>query len=201
MLKDFMHALFKEDVEEEDIEETAEEKEQPPKRVITQTEFEEIKEQTPVREPEPVYTPEPEPTPAAPAAPRQSIFTGLDMEDISRPAPKANRQSGYKFDRSRLNSKKNSAPADDYQAVISPIFGNVEDDKKDYDKIHDAVKLPKPESDFSMTKVISPMYGDDLPQAAPAKSIPAYRKKNAPTVGVKDLLDDNAKPKTEEEHK
>lgn len=189
MLKDFMHALFKEDVDEDEIEEETAEKE-PPKRVITQSEFEEIKEMVPVKEPEPVYTETALVQEKEMKTPHTSIFTGLDMEEVSRPAPGA-KNTSYKFDRSRLKNKK--APvAEDYQAVISPIFGNVEDEKKEYDKIHDAVSLPKPDENFDMTKVISPMFGNDLPEPKPAASIPPYKKRSEKKPPqVKDLLDTN----------
>lgn len=192
MLKDFMHALFKEDVDEEDIEEEVTEKE-PEKRVITQTEYEEIKEQVPVKEPalEPVYAQtEYIQEQAETVTPHKSIFAGLDMEEVSRPVP-GEKKSAYKFDRSRLKNKK-AQTVEDYQAVISPIFGNVEDDKKEYDKIHDAVSLPKPDESFAMTKVISPMFGNDLPEPKPASSIPPYKRRaEAKPAAVKDLLDTN----------
>ncbi len=106
--------------------------------------------------------------------------------------PAASSRQVYKFDRSKLS--KVSA-TDEYQAVISPIFGNIEDEDKEYEKVHNAVELPKPEEGFSMTTVISPMFGSSLPQQEPVERIPDYRKKETKKPApVTDLLD-TGKPK------
>lgn len=188
-IKDFMQALFKEEVEEE-TEETAAASQEPPTTVVTETEYEEIKAAEPVRE-EPIrhyIQPEPAPATHEPApAQKTSIFSGLDVEEVERAPKQTKARTAYKFDRTKLNK----APVtEDYQAVISPIFGNIEDEEKEYEKVHNAVELPRPEEGFSMTTVISPMFGNDLPEQKPVERIPDYKKrepkKPAP---VKDLLD------------
>ena len=128
----------------------------------------------------------------APAQPviqdvQTSIFEGLDMEDISRPEDEAPvKKSAYHYERRKVSQPARRASAgtgDDYQAVISPIFGNVSEDHKEFNAIHDAINLPKPEDGFEMTTIISPMYGNSVPAAAPVNSIPQYKvkkKKAAP---------------------
>ena len=209
-IKDFMHALFKEEVEEDTEDLTAPEQgePEPPTTVVTETEYEEIKASQPRREtpaqsyeePDPVYTAAPAEyaAAAAPAAGKSqgSIFTGLDMDDIEKGPEKSRSGQGnrpaYKFDRSKLNK---ATVTEDYQAVISPIFGNIEDEDKEYEKVHNAVELPKPEEGFSMTTVISPMFGSRLPEHTPVEQIPDYRKKETrKPAPVKDLLD-TGKPK------
>lgn len=49
----------------------------------------------------------------------------------------------------------------DYSTVISPIFGNIADDEKDPDALHDAINLPKPMDGIEMVEIISPMYGSN----------------------------------------
>jgi hypothetical protein len=181
MLKDLMHALFKEEIEEEVVEE-------PVQAVQPAPVVETAAPKQPVYQ-EPVYV-QPEPAPVVEeAAPvhSASIFEGLEIEEISR-KPARRKNTAYKFDRNKLN--KNRQTDEEYQAVLSPIFGNVEDDKKEFDKVHDAIKLPVVEEDFSMTQVISPMFGNDLPTPQPRESLPKYEKKS---VAVKDLLDQKDK--------
>ncbi|WP_067556282.1 hypothetical protein [Faecalibaculum rodentium] len=201
-IKDFMHALFKEEVDEETEELTAAPEQgelEPPTTVVTETEYEEIKAAQPPREQPVQQFAAPEPAAAAASAADTgpaSIFAGLDMSEIEKgPAgqrPAASSRQVYKFDRSKLS--KVSA-TDEYQAVISPIFGNIEDEDKEYEKVHNAVELPKPEEGFSMTTVISPMFGSSLPQQEPVERIPDYRKKETKKPApVTDLLD-TGKPK------
>ena len=210
MLKDLMHAIFKEDVEEDDIledeEEVVEEVEEPVKPVV--------KEEDPyVRpQPQPFVEPVVEPTPAPvveEVAPqpvveepkRSSIFNGMDIETISARSPRRH-TSTYKFDRSKLNKVQDTS---EYQAVISPIFGNLEDEKKEFDKVHDAIKLPKPDEDFTFVQVISPMYGNDLPSAKPVSNIPVYDVPSTlatepkKTMDLSELLEKKEEKKTTQE--
>ena len=199
-IKDFMHALFKEEVEEETeelaVREPEHQEQEPPTTVVTETEYEESKAAQPERQPEPQPYIAPEPVmEIVRETPQSSIFAGLDVSEIEK-APAGSRQSGssrpaYKFDRSKLSK---ATVTDDYQAVISPIFGNIEDEDKEYEKVHNAVELPRPEEGFSMTTVISPMFGNDLPEPKPVERIPDYRKKEIrKPAPVSDLLD-TAKP-------
>lgn len=190
-LKDFMNSLFKEDIEEDEYEETADTVQSDGNVSTIHTEIEQLS-----IEPEPVYfktsqpEPEPEPEPVKTTGRKSSIFAGLDVESVSRESRKPARRKkneGYQFDRSKVN--KGKAGQEEYQAVISPIFGNVEDDKKEFDKVHDAIKLPKPEEDFDMTKVISPMYGSKLPNRQPAESIPSYPRRSQSARPVSDVLE------------
>lgn len=207
-IKDFMRALLYEDIDEDDKDELEEEETRietamPDPVKITFPDEEPapapvLPEQPAVSVPaEAVITETTEETvlPEQPAEPEKtsSIFDGLDAADVSRPAPekpqpKAKANKPYRYDRSRNERGGRYTPRNDtgYQAVISPIFGNVADSKKQYDRIHDAINLPKPDKSFEMTKIISPMYGNDKPVATPVEEIPAYtpkgsRRKAAPS--------------------
>lgn len=69
---------------------------------------------------------------------------------------------------------------EEYSAVLSPIFGNLPDDKKDHAAIHDAINLPRPTEALDMVEIISPMYGVD-PQASKKNGITKRVKKAAPS--------------------
>ena len=81
----------------------------------------------------------------------------------------------YNYDRHKSVKVRRVAEDLDYRPVISPIFGNVEDSKKEFDKVHDAITLNKPE-DEDFSKILSPMYGTYLPSMQPADSIPEYKR-------------------------
>ena len=208
MLKDLMHAIFKEDVEE-DIEEVEDEQGNEEEATHEQVHFEETVSRPaaePVSEiPQPVFT-MPTPTPVSqPAtgenAVDESIFEGLDVDTISS-KPKRKNES-YHFDRSKLNRKRKVVEEVEYQSVISPIFGNMEDSQKEFDKVHDAVQLPKPETDTSMIEIISPMYGNNIPEPAPVASIPTYQEASSAAKPKLDLDDmfDQKEPEKEEDKK
>ena len=110
-----------------------------------------------------------------------SIFDGLDMEDIARPEAQApKKKTAYRYDRrksSQPGRRTQAGSGEEYQAVISPIFGNVDDEHKEFEAVHNAIELPKPEEGFEMTTIISPMYGNEIPAAKPVTSIPQYKAK------------------------
>ena len=201
MLKDLMHAIFNEDVEEDDEDEVVEEpvkeekvqKEVKPEPVVEQPK--EVVKQEPVKEeviqPEPVVASAPKSvqtdstnymdSPIFEKAIIQSkpkkttIFQGLDVDSVTREEVKPQKkQKEYKYDRHKSVKVRRVAEDLDYQPVISPIFGNVEDSKKEFDKVHDAISLQKPE-DEDFSQILSPMYGTYLPSMQPAKSIPEYK--------------------------
>lgn len=210
-IKDFMRALLYEDVDVDDKDELEEEETRietampdPVKITFPDEEpapapaaVEQPVVSAPVEEVVVEQIEETVPVEAAPAEPEKttSIFDGLDAADVSRPAPekaqpraKAKTSKPYRYDRSKHDRAGRYTPRSEagYQAVISPIFGNVADSKKQYDRIHDAINLPKPDKSFEMTKIISPMYGNDKPIATPVEEIPAYtpkgsRRKAAPS--------------------
>ena len=203
MLKDLMHAIFKEDVEDEDIIEENEEE------VVEEAVVEDVEEDRYVRpqpqpfvmEEQPVQPqiqPEPQPEIDEEEMKRSSIFNGMDIETISA-RPIRRQGTAYKFDRSKINKIQDSS---EYQAIISPIFGNLEDEKKEFDKVHDAIKLPKPEEDFTFVQVISPMYGNDIPAAKPVSNIPVYdvpsslQAEPKKTMDLSELLEKKEEKKT-----
>ena len=98
----------------------------------------------------------------------------------------------YHFDRSKLGRKRKQVDEMEYQAVISPIFGNMEDSQKQFDKVHDAIQLPKPENDTDLVEIISPMYGNNIPAPKPVESIPSYqevkKKSEKPKMNLDDML-------------
>lgn len=195
MLKDLMHAIFKEDVEEEidDIEDEKGNEEE----VVEEAEVQSVAQVQPQPEsqPQPIFVaPVEHPVYEQPQAPTasedESIFEGLDVDTISARPKRKN--ENYHFDRSKLNRARKKAEDIEYQAVISPIFGNMEDSQKQFDKVHDAVQLPKPETNTDMIEIISPMYGNNLPEQGPVESIPTYQevKESAkPKLDLKDMLD------------
>ena len=216
MLKDFMHAIFKEDIDEEEImdeevveepEEVVEEKTEPQPQPVPEVV---IPEQDRYVRPQPKPLPDTLVTevPVVQAAPQEdpksSIFNGMDIETISARTPKRVK-SNYKFDRSKLNKRMSQQETAEYQAVISPIFGNLEDEKKEFDKVHDAIQLPKPDDDFSFVQVISPMYGNDIPSAKPVSNIPVYdvpstlEREPKKTMDLSELLEKKEEKKTTQE--
>ncbi len=157
MLKDLMHAIFNEDIEEEDDEE--QEVVEEPTKEEEITPVPEVVEQPVVQEevkPQPVFTqaassieenPESfmdspifEKAIIQPKEKKTTIFQGLDVDSIAQEETKP-KQKVYKYDRHKSVKVRRVAEDLDYQPVISPIFGNVEDDKKEFDKVHDAISL------------------------------------------------------------
>lgn len=198
MLKDLMHAIFKEDVEDE-LDENGEE--------TIHEEIEEtqapLQEETPILHTPPIveqpivenienvhetYVNKEEAKEEAPASP--GLFEGLDVDSIAS-KPKSSKNP-YHFDRSKLGRKRKQVDEMEYQAVISPIFGNMEDSQKQFDKVHDAIQLPKPENDTDLVEIISPMYGNNIPAPKPVESIPSYqevkKKSEKPKMNLDDML-------------
>lgn len=197
MLKDLMHAIFNEDIEEEDEDEVVEEPakeevKETPEPVVEQPKViekvepvkEEVVQSEPVVEQPKVvekdstdYMNSPifEKAIIQPKQKKTTIFQGLDVDSISREETKPQKkQKEYKYDRHKSVKVRRVAEDLDYQPVISPIFGNVEDSKKEFDKVHDAISLQKPE-DEDFSKILSPMFGTYLPSMQPAESIPEYK--------------------------
>ena len=185
MLKDLMHAIFNEDIEEDDEEQEVVEE---PTKEEEITPVPEVVEQPVVQEevkPQPVSSSiedNPENFMDSPIfekaiiqhkEKKSTIFKGLDVDSIAQEETKP-KQKAYKYDRHKSVKVRRVAEDLDYQPVISPIFGNVEDDKKEFDKVHDAISLQKPE-DEDFSQILSPMYGTYLPSMQPAKSIPEYK--------------------------
>lgn len=177
MFKDLMQAIFTEEVEPEEEEVTQAEEPTTP-----------IK-QTPVKtQPEPAATfgqPQISATPtyqepqiavfgqAKPVEeqPKSTIFTGLDVDSISSEEPRP-RKKMYHYDRSKVKKVHRTQEDLEYTPIISPIFGNMEESKKDTSKVHNAIDLNKPEQLEDYMTVISPMYGDRREARPIAQSIP-----------------------------
>lgn len=136
------------------------------------------------------------------AADSQHSF-GLSMDQVGRPDSVKEEQKPYRYDRRKLQTVRQKTVQTEYQAVLSPIFGNMEDEEKSFEAVHDAINLPKPEQASEITSIISPMYGSTALQSRAAKGkkeqaepVPEYkpkRKKAAPSKdeksGPKDLAD------------
>lgn len=170
MLKDLMQAIFTEEVETDDENEAVE--------VSTPTQTQPVEET--FVEPKIVVQ---EPTiasfssqPKKEEQPKQTIFSGLDVDSISSEEPRP-RKKVYKFDRSKTKKARRTMEDLEYKPVISPIFGNMEENKKDVSKVHNAIDLAKPEQLEDYMDVISPMYGKDFEQA-PVQSIPRMETKS-----------------------
>ena len=205
MLKDLMHAIFNEDVEEDD-EEPAKQEEGTPEPVVAQPQVLEDEE---VVKPEPILkeaassietdpenfmnSPIFEKAIIQPKPKKTTIFQGLDIDSIAQEEAKP-KQKVYKYDRHKSVKVRRVAEDLDYQPVLSPIFGNVEDSKKEFDKVHDAITLNKPE-DEDFSKILSPMYGTYLPSMQPADSIPEYKvEESKKNMKLSEMLE---KPKKE----
>lgn len=219
MLKDLMHAIFEEEVDDEDEEEVEEveetEKADTEDKAEVSNGTEEIPEEDVYVRPKPQsieqavekeaqqVAVQPESQPAESEDPEaNSIFKGLDVDSVAR-APRRKKKSVYHFDRSKLNNGKptyRGSESVEYQAVISPIFGNLEDENKEFDKVHDAIQLTKPE-EADLIRVISPMYGNDLPEPKPAKSIPEYKvkKEESQSLDLSELLEKDTQKKSKQE--
>ena len=195
MLKDLMHAIFNEDVEEDDeeevVEEPAKQEEVTPEPVVAEPQVQEeevvksepiLKEAASSIETDPenfMNSPIFEKAIIQPKPKKTTIFQGLDVDSIAQEEAKP-KQKVYKYL--------------DYQPVISPIFGNVEDSEKEFDKVHDAITLNKPE-DEDFSKILSPMYGTYLPSMQPADSIPEYKvEESKKNMNLSEMLE---KPKKE----
>ncbi len=206
MFKDLMHAIFDEDIEDEELEEVVEEQPNQQEQVVVQPvvkdtsvsidnvvkELEENPEgykDSPIFEKAIIQKPEEK---------KSTLFEGLDVDSISKeevkPKPKA-----YKYDRHKSVKVRRVAEDLEYQAVISPIFGNVEDSKKEFDKVHDAITLTKPE-DVEVNQILSPMFGTHLPSMQPAKSIPEYKVKEnkSDSLNLTDMLEKSEKTVTKQ---
>ncbi len=179
MFKDFMKSIFNEEVdldeelEEEVVEDKKEVEEKPEPKPESEPKLEpEVKEEPVVVAPEPTqvsFTP----VQPAPVAQPESSFMDLSVDDVAKEEPLAPSHSTYHYDRKKLHKPvRRSTPEVEYQAVISPIFGNQDEKEKDFSKVHDAIRLEQPLSDPSFEQVISPMYGSDLPTVKPLEEVP-----------------------------
>lgn len=123
----------------------------------------------------------------------ESVSIKEPVEEPARPVRQKPRQDPkklYRYDRSKTESssqnRRTPLTANDYQAVMSPIFGNAEESKKSKEAVHNAINLPKPDAGFDMVQVISPMYGGKRKKGTarqearkePTRSIPSYQEAN-----------------------
>ena len=195
-VKDLMHAILNENIDDIDDEEVIEDTvEQSP---VEEPTFVEPKIKSNVQPQVQVFT-EPKVEPVQEK--KSSIFDGMDFESISSNRPRTTRKS-YKYDRSKLSKKNRLAEDLEYTPIISPIFGNTVEEKKQFEKVHNAIKLNKPEDDFQFVKIISPMYGNDIPTPKPVTSIPTKNvavEEQADDIALDDMLgkDTSSAPKQE----
>ena len=147
MLKDLMHAIFNEDVEEDDeeevVEEPAKQEEVTPEPVVAEPQVQEeevVKPEPILKEAESSIETDPEnfmnspifeKAIIQPKPKKTTIFQGLDVDSIAQEEAKP-KQKVYKYDRHKSVKVRRVAEDLDYQPVISPIFGNVEDSKKEF---------------------------------------------------------------------
>lgn len=195
--KDFMKAILNEDVELDEDEVEEEVVEEP---VQEEPAIEEVK--PVVEEPQiaPISAyPEDEvelftkPVIEPQSTPKSSIFAGLDVEEVTRRETRMTNKP-YKYDRRKMMKLRTNEDLD-YKPIISPIFGDIKEEEKKFEKVHDAIKLPKPVDDASFVQILSPMYGTDIPQAKPVESIPTMKpepKKVEASLSLDDMLE---KPK------
>lgn len=205
MLKDLMKAILNEDVEldEEEVEEVQEpvKESEVKEEIFTQPQVQPV---NVYKEPEIETFKSIQPEPKKEV--KSSIFSGLDVDNVSKRETRASSKP-YKYDRRKMMKLRTSEDMD-YNPIISPIFGNVKEEKKAFDKVHDAIKLPKPEEDTAFIKIISPMYGSNIPEPKPVESIPKIKpefkkkeEKSEPevTLSLSDMLEKPKKQKTAQE--
>lgn len=163
MFKDLMQAIFTEEVEpEEEVNEPVRKEETPVSNVQAQQQPQE----STFVEPQISLEPQTEDvqiasfgqTPAS-TEPKSTIFTGLDVDSVASEEPRP-RKKMYHFDRSKTKKVRRTQEDLEYTPIISPIFGNMEESKKDTSKVHNAIDLSKPEQLEDYMTVLSPMYGD-----------------------------------------
>ena len=147
MFKDLMQAIFTEEVEpEEEVNEPVQKEETP----VSNVQVQQPQESTFV-EPQIHLAPQTEDvqiasfgqTPAS-TEPKNTIFTGLDVDSVASEEPRP-RKKMYHFDRSKTKKVRRTQEDLEYTPIISPIFGNMEESKKDTSKVHNAIDLSKPE--------------------------------------------------------
>ena len=215
MIKDLMKSIFNEDIDlDEEVEEVEEvetvEPVQPVEPQPTQepaTSIEEVvsqPEQIPAMDVVQPVEPQPAPAPVQPTVqtvqqPRPYVhsesFADLSIDDINQPESDVMSRRPYKYDRKKLNRVgQRTQPEEEYSAVLSPIFGNAQDNEKDYRKVHNAVNLEKPVDDPEFVQVISPMFGNNVAGNMPVETIPTKdpsrkTKTKAPDVSVTSVVE------------
>lgn len=209
MFKDLMQAIFTEEVEPEETETEVEEERsvQQEPQVVKQEKPTFVEptislDTTTIQEPEIAQfgqaTEKIEET-------HSSLFTGLDVDSIASEEPKP-RKKPYHFDRSKTMKIRRSQEDLEYKPIISPIFGNMEEDKKDNSKVHNAIDLHKPDQPEDYMTVLSPMYGDKLDVVQPARRIPkmntqsakSERKTSKSSLSLDDMLETAPKEKNQQ---
>lgn len=163
MFKDLMQAIFTEEVEpEEEVNEPVQKEEMPVSNVQAQQQPQE----STFVEPQISLEPQTEDVQIAnfgqtsgSTEPKSTIFTGLDVDSVASEEPRP-RKKMYHFDRSKTKKVRRTQEDLEYTPIISPIFGNMEESKKDTSKVHNAIDLSKPEQLEDYMTVLSPMYGD-----------------------------------------
>lgn len=168
MFKDLMQAIFTEEVEPEE-EEVSQKMEDSSAKTEKEPAFVEPQIQVTPMETEPQIASFGQ-TKNANEEQKSTIFTGLDVDSISSEEPRP-RKKLYHYDRSRTKKVRRTQEDLEYTPIISPIFGNMEESRKDASKVHNAIDLNKPEQPEDYMTVLSPMYGDRL-NAVVAQSIP-----------------------------
>lgn len=209
MLKDLMKSIFNEDIDlDEELEEDEYEMEEQEAKtedvaledvVTPEEDYEDITEAIPVMD---VQQPsQPEPVQAAPRQPKVTAvqapvqprvhsesFSDMSIDDISQPESDVMRPRPYKYDRRKLKKVGvRTQPEEEYQAVISPIFGNTKDEEKDYHKVHNAIALEKPMDDPDFVQVISPMFGTNVAGNIPIQTIPTKDPERTITLETEDV--------------
>lgn len=154
VFKDLMDAIFNEEVDSDDEYEEIEEYD-------ATLDIAEFGQEKPVVTEKPIVVDDQflHPTPTSIAKGNNaSSFSDISIDDEA-PKTKKTKKAGQKA------VARKQQDTVDYTPIISPIFGNTEEDKKEFDKVHNAIELKKPAEQESFTTIISPMFGRDLPKA------------------------------------
>lgn len=176
-IKDFFRNLLYE-TEEEEYDQPEETTVQPAQSAVLQ---------------QPARTVQPQQSTVPPQPPKAAVFGQLNADKLSAPDNEVQTTSRKRKTVKPVARKR--VEAEEYQAVISPIFGNIEDDQKDLDLVHNAIDLPKPPENVEFVQVISPMYGSQPVHIEPKKmAAPAKENVTAPAPVQSDVPEQTEEP-------
>lgn len=135
--------------------------------------------------------------PQVSAQPQSGQFLSA-IEDVveEKPKPSRTRQSRPQINR----ANRANVIRQDYSSIISPIYGDIKEEEKDTNMVHDAINLTKPVDASEMTAIISPIFGTREPNSSASgpvkvnhKNSDHKRKKAAPRKEV--VTETEADPK------
>ncbi len=87
-------------------------------------------------------------------------FVGINADE-QKPKPKESVSKERERVRRESSKPETNANAEyEFRPVLSPIFGNLKEEEKNPEEVHDAVHLSKAKTKNPLNTVLSPMYGE-----------------------------------------